>query len=56
MYKSCMLCVVVDRKPESIVVGYYFCGDPIPYRTVVPTSGLTLGQFKGLMAKKGNFR
>lgn len=62
---------------SSLVVGYYLCDDPVPYRTVwsVPVSeslppsletetnlskfiqpSLTLGQFKQLIAKKGDYR
>uniref|UniRef100_UPI00358F9E2D axin-1-like n=1 Tax=Myxine glutinosa TaxID=7769 RepID=UPI00358F9E2D len=40
----------------STVVAYYFCGEPIPYRTTVGTSLLTLGQFKELLTKKGHYR
>ena len=38
------------------VVGYFFCNDPIPYRTTVPGSVVTLAQFKRLLSKRGNFR
>ncbi|XP_074866937.1 axin-1 [Carettochelys insculpta] len=41
---------------ESIVVAYYFCGEPIPYRTLVKGRVVTLGQFKELLTKKGNYR
>ncbi|VUZ43283.1 unnamed protein product [Hymenolepis diminuta] len=48
----------------SLVVGYYLCDDPVPYRTVwtgpfvSPDSppSITLGQFKQLVAKKGVYR
>ncbi|KAF8566837.1 hypothetical protein P879_07569 [Paragonimus westermani] len=53
----------------GVIVGYYLCDDPVPYRTVWhvnnsshngPTSSnpgpLTLGQFKQLIAKKGDYR
>lgn len=48
----------------SLVVGYYLCDDPVPYRTVwtgplvSPDSPpfITLGQFKQLVAKKGVYR
>nr|ADW27177.1 axis inhibition protein A [Schmidtea mediterranea] len=41
-----------------IIVGYYFCGDPVPYRTQVPIgeSGFTLGQFKMLLPRRGPYR
>ncbi|XP_006894922.1 PREDICTED: axin-1 [Elephantulus edwardii] len=42
--------------PDSIVVAYYFCGEPIPYRTLVKGRGVTLGQFKELLTKKGSYR
>ncbi|KAM9012545.1 axin-1 isoform 1-T2 [Ara ararauna] len=41
---------------ENIVVAYYFCGEPIPYRTFVKGRVVTLGQFKELLTKKGNYR
>lgn len=41
---------------DSIVVAYYFCGEPIPYRTLVRGRTVTLGQFKELLTKKGNYR
>ncbi|XP_044289476.1 axin-1 isoform X2 [Varanus komodoensis] len=41
---------------ENIVVAYYFCGEPIPYRTLVKGRVVTLGQFKELLTKKGSYR
>ncbi|KAM9843397.1 axin-1 isoform 2-T2 [Aulostomus maculatus] len=41
---------------ENITVAYYFCGEPIPYRTSVKGRVVTLGQFKELLTKKGNYR
>ncbi|XP_066496867.1 axin-1 isoform X3 [Tiliqua scincoides] len=41
---------------ENIVVAYYFCGEPIPYRTLVKGRVVTLCQFKELLTKKGNYR
>ncbi|XP_053706793.1 axin-1 [Synchiropus splendidus] len=41
---------------ENITVAYYFCGEPIPYRTSVKGKIVTLGQFKELLTKKGNYR
>ncbi|XP_043945409.1 axin-1 isoform X2 [Protopterus annectens] len=41
---------------ENIVVAYYFCGEPIPYRTSVKGRVVSLGQFKELLTKKGNYR
>lgn len=38
------------------VVGYYFCDEPIPYRTTILGKKVTLGQFKQHIAKKGNYR
>ena len=40
----------------ATVVGYYFCDEPIPYRTTIPGKNVTLGQFKQHIAKKGNYR
>lgn len=41
---------------ENMVVAYYFCGEPIPYRTSVKGRVVTLGQFKELLTKKGHYR
>ncbi|XP_062243892.1 axin-1-like [Platichthys flesus] len=41
---------------ENITVAYYFCGEPIPYRTSVKGRVVTLGQFKELLTKKGHYR
>ena len=41
---------------ESTVIGYYFCNEPIPYRTSLPGKLITLGQFKQLISKRGTFR
>ncbi|XP_037670194.1 axin-1 [Choloepus didactylus] len=41
---------------DGVVVAYYFCGEPIPYRTLVRGRGVTLGQFKELLTKKGSYR
>lgn len=49
----------------SLVVGYYLCDDPVPYRTVWTgpsvsngsnAPSITLGQFKQLVVKKGVYR
>ncbi|KAG7260694.1 hypothetical protein CRUP_018992 [Coryphaenoides rupestris] len=46
------------RKPpaESTTVAYYFCGEPIPYRTSVEGRLVTLGHFKQLLTKRGSYR
>ncbi|KAJ7992433.1 hypothetical protein DPEC_G00278500 [Dallia pectoralis] len=41
---------------ENITVAYYFCGEPIPYRTSVKGRVVTLAQFKELLTKKGSYR
>ncbi|XP_029914901.1 axin-1 isoform X2 [Myripristis murdjan] len=41
---------------DNITVAYYFCGEPIPYRTSVRGRIVTLGQFKELLTKKGSYR
>uniref|UniRef100_A0A1A8EE01 Axin-1 n=1 Tax=Nothobranchius kadleci TaxID=1051664 RepID=A0A1A8EE01_NOTKA len=41
---------------ENMTVAYYFCGEPIPYRTSVKGRVVTLGQFKELLTKKGKYR
>jgi hypothetical protein len=45
-----------SEQTELTVVGYYFCDEPIPYRTTIPGRNVTLGQFKQHIAKKGNYR
>ncbi|XP_062868554.1 axin-1 [Trichomycterus rosablanca] len=48
---------VIKKQPcENITVAYYFCGEPIPYRTSVKGRIVTLGQFKELLTKKGSYR
>ncbi|KAG5280146.1 hypothetical protein AALO_G00085490 [Alosa alosa] len=47
----------VKKQPcDNITVAYYFCGEPIPYRTSVKGRIVTLGQFKELLTKKGSYR
>lgn len=41
---------------DNITVAYYFCEEAIPYRTSVRGRVVTLGQFKELLTKKGNYR
>lgn len=41
---------------ENMTVAYYFCGEPIPYRTSVKGRVVTLGQFKELLTKKGHYK
>ncbi|CAL8273426.1 unnamed protein product [Lota lota] len=41
---------------ENTTVAYYFCGEPIPYRTSVKGRVVTLGQFKELLTKRGSYR
>ena len=45
-----------EEKKTSVTVAYYFCNDPIPYRTTLPGEKVTLAQFKTLISKKGNYR
>lgn len=40
----------------GLVIGYYLCDDPVPYRSQWPSNVITLGQFKHLVPKKGLFR
>ncbi|XP_033631057.1 axin-1-like [Asterias rubens] len=44
------------KEATSITVAYYFCNDPIPYRTTLPGNKITLAQFKTLISKKGDYR
>eukprot|EP00058_Branchiostoma_floridae_P018101 XP_002603590.1 hypothetical protein BRAFLDRAFT_126913 [Branchiostoma floridae] len=41
---------------DNTVVGYYFCGEPIPYRTTLPGKDITLAIFKNSITKRGNYR
>ncbi|KAB5523782.1 hypothetical protein PHYPO_G00156390 [Pangasianodon hypophthalmus] len=41
---------------ESMTVAYYFCGEPIPYRTTVKGRVVTLAHFRELLTKKGAYR
>ncbi|XP_014668640.1 PREDICTED: axin-1-like [Priapulus caudatus] len=41
---------------DFTVIGYYFCGDPVPYRTKLAGKRVTLKQFKGLITKKGTYK
>ncbi|XP_071477316.1 axin-1-like [Diadema antillarum] len=46
-----------EKKTQpSTTIAYYLCGDPIPYRTTLPGSEITLRQFKALISKKGTYR
>lgn len=45
-----------SSRPDETVIGYYLCGEPIPYRTTVPQPYVTLGKLKESIGKKGNFR
>nr|XP_054762624.1 axin-1-like [Lytechinus pictus]XP_054762625.1 axin-1-like [Lytechinus pictus]XP_054762626.1 axin-1-like [Lytechinus pictus]XP_054762627.1 axin-1-like [Lytechinus pictus]XP_054762628.1 axin-1-like [Lytechinus pictus] len=47
----------MEKKVQpSITIAYYLCNDPIPYRTSLPGSEITLRQFKALISKKGTYR
>jgi len=49
--------IPVDKSEEGVtIVGYYFCEEPIPYRTTLAGRRPTLGQFKHLLTKKGCWR
>ncbi|TTE81779.1 Axin-1 [Bagarius yarrelli] len=41
---------------EIVKVAYYFCGEPIPYRSTFRGQAITLAQFKQLLTKKGEYR
>ncbi|XP_042166563.1 axin-2 [Oncorhynchus tshawytscha] len=40
----------------DLVVTYFFCGEEIPYRSMMKTHSLTLGHFKEQLSKKGHYR
>ena len=44
------------RTKDGTVVTYFFPLEPIPYRTRLKGKNVTLGDFKALLSKKGNFR
>ncbi|XP_047658976.1 axin-1-like isoform X2 [Tachysurus fulvidraco] len=50
-YSSSRKCVC-----KSVTVAYYFCGEPIPYRTTVKGGVVTLAHFRELLTKKGAYR
>ncbi|XP_076314903.1 axin-1-like [Tachypleus tridentatus] len=41
---------------EFTIIGYYFSGESVPYRTKFPGKNVTLKQFKTLLSRKGNYR
>lgn len=43
-------------RSKELVVTYFFCGEEIPYRSIMKTHCLTLGHFKEQLSKKGNYR
>ncbi|KAJ0051262.1 hypothetical protein NL108_017117, partial [Boleophthalmus pectinirostris] len=44
------------QRSKELVVTYFFCGEEIPYRSMLKTHCLTLGHFKEQLSKKGNYR
>uniref|UniRef100_A0A3B3VQV8 Axin 2 n=1 Tax=Poecilia latipinna TaxID=48699 RepID=A0A3B3VQV8_9TELE len=53
--KSKLILFCIFRSKE-LVVTYFFCGEEIPYRSMMKTHCLTLGHFKEQLSKKGNYR
>ncbi|CAK9299878.1 unnamed protein product [Gordionus sp. m RMFG-2023] len=45
-----------ETNSKKTVIGYYFCNEPVPYRTKISGADVTLKQFKALLSKKGNYR
>ncbi|XP_056443259.1 axin-2-like [Gadus chalcogrammus] len=41
---------------KELMVTYFFCGEEIPYRSMMKAHSLTLGHFKEQLSKKGNYR
>ncbi|XP_056265812.1 axin-2-like isoform X2 [Pseudoliparis swirei] len=41
---------------KELMVTYFFCGEEIPYRSMMKTHCLTLAHFKEQLSKKGNYR
>ncbi|GFS50474.1 axin-1 [Nephila pilipes] len=48
--------VVETKKDDFTIVGYCIGGNPVPYSTKVRGKRITLGHFKTLFNRKGNFR
>ncbi|XP_047221870.1 axin-2-like [Girardinichthys multiradiatus] len=44
------------EESKELVVTYFFCGEEIPYRSMMKIHCLTLGHFKEQLSKKGNYR
>ena len=44
------------RRSKELMVTYFFCGEEIPYRSMMKAHSLTLGHFKEQLSKKGNYR
>lgn len=49
-------CHVAPAMGSETEVTYFFCGEEIPYRSMMKTHSLTLGHFKEQLSKKGNYR
>ncbi|NP_001158475.1 axis inhibitor 1 [Saccoglossus kowalevskii] len=45
-----------NQDSENTVVAYFFCSEPIPYRTSILGKEITLAQFKSLITKKGHYQ
>ncbi|GBL92144.1 Axin-1 [Araneus ventricosus] len=48
--------IVEDKKDDFTVVGYCIGSNPVPYSTKVRGKRITLGHFKTLFNRKGDFR
>ncbi|KAM6972585.1 axin-2-like [Aplochiton taeniatus] len=46
----------VHAAGSELVVTYFFCGEEIPYRSMMKSQSLTLGHFKEQLSKKGIYR
>uniref|UniRef100_A0A3Q1GEJ8 Axin 2 n=1 Tax=Acanthochromis polyacanthus TaxID=80966 RepID=A0A3Q1GEJ8_9TELE len=51
--KAVLFCIF---RSKELVVTYFFCGEEIPYRSMMKAHCLTLGHFKEQLSKKGNYR
>ncbi|XP_061130531.1 axin-2-like isoform X1 [Syngnathus typhle] len=49
-------CGLQTDESNELMVTYFFCGEEIPYRSMMKTHCLTLGHFKEQLSKKGNYR
>ncbi|KAG7258788.1 LOW QUALITY PROTEIN: hypothetical protein CRUP_027025 [Coryphaenoides rupestris] len=55
-FHSCLSQRRAPPRSKELMVTYFFCGEEIPYRSMMKSHSLTLGHFKEQLSKKGNYR